>query len=86
MIGEPRDSVFANRTTANLIGTQFLSGSNVGQAGGIARMSKIDGLVLAPSADRRSVGVQVTTAPGTSVAPGARIVVQALLRPNFAGY
>lgn len=86
MVGDPGDTVFANRTTSSLIGTEFFAGSNVGQAGGIARLSKIDGLVIAPSINRRSVGIQVTTAPGTPVAAGSRIVVSALLRPNFAGY
>lgn len=80
MIGTVGDQVFANRTTANAIGEQFIAASNVGQAGGVARANVAAGFLLAPSAYAQSVGVQVKTAPAGSAPAGAQIVLHLTLR------
>lgn len=80
MKGNPGDLTFANRTTANLIGAEYVAASNVGQAGGLARMNAAGALRVAASDSPRAIGIQATTAPGTSVAAGAKVTVQALIR------
>ena len=84
MKGTPGDVTFINRTTANAIGTEFISGSNIGQAGGTARMNLMAGMEIKPQDEPYSVGVQVTTPPATGATSGT-IVVNALLRPAFRG-
>lgn len=83
MIGTPGDTVFANRTTANAIGTQFFSGSTVPQTGGIQRflMSKA-AMDNHYSEARRSIGIQFTTAPGTTVT-AKKVYLEVLMASFF---
>jgi hypothetical protein len=48
--------------------TNFITGSTVGQAGGIARADVVLGLQLAASSADRVIGVKVTTVAGTPAA------------------
>lgn len=80
MAGTVGDTTIGNRTlTANLI-----SASNVGQAGGIARMAVAGSTRIAPSDDRRSVGVKVGTGPGTGATTG-NVTLTLYYRPAIHG-
>ncbi len=80
MAGDVGDKTLANRTlTANLI-----AGSNVGQAGGIARMAVAGGTQIAPPDNRRSIGVKVATGPGTGATSGV-VALTVFYRPAIHG-
>lgn len=59
---------------------RFFAASNLGQAGGVARPSKVDAYRDSPSNVSRSIGVEVTTAAATAQAGviGATITVAAV--------
>ena len=85
MPGLVRDKVFANRTTSNLIGVEIRDPAAL-VANTFAPTTKLAGsLIPAVQAEHRSIGVQVTAAPGATVGPGRRIFVKALLRPQYNG-
>ena len=85
MPGLVRDKVFANRTTSNLIGVEIRDPAAL-VANTFAPTTKLAGsLIPAVQAEHRSIGVQVTAAPGATVGPGRRIFVTALLRPQYNG-
>lgn len=80
LAGDVGDKTLANRTlTANLI-----AASTVGQAGGVARMAVAGGTRIAPSDDRRSIGVKVGTGPGTGATTGT-VALTVLYRPAIHG-
>lgn len=53
---------------ARTCGAELFSGATVAQAGGMVRMSLRTGLIIAPSAVDRSVGVKIATAPDAAAA------------------
>ena len=53
---------------ARTCGNELFVGSNVGQAGGVARMTAVTGFRIPKAEDHRSVGVKVATAPQTGAA------------------
>lgn len=58
----------------------FIASTNVGQSGGIARMSAVAGLRLAPTDTDRTVFVTVTASPGTG-ATGVKLGGTLMYRP-----
>jgi hypothetical protein len=63
-------------------GAELFSASDVGQAGGVAVSAVAAGLLLAPSANDRSIGVKVNTAAATLVAGKTiRLLAQAAPAP-----
>lgn len=76
MIGTPLDKTFANRTTANAIGSELIATTGAtGTAGGIVRADQAAFLLAGATTPEagRSVGVQITTNPGTPAAIGTKI-------------
>jgi len=58
-------------TTGLVTDTELISLSDVGQAGGIARMNSINGLTnITKATSDRYIAAKVTTAPGTGVTSG----------------
>lgn len=58
-----------NAAGTNLEANQdFLTGSTVGQAGGVAEFNAAGGLGLAASAVDRTIAIKIDTQPGTAVA------------------
>ena len=80
MAGTPRDTTLANRTT----GAEIFTGKTIGQTGGVQRADVADIFLLAPSTSDRSLGIQVTTAPGTS-STTAKIRMVVTARPQLHG-
>ena len=56
--------------SARTCGAEFFSGSDLAQAGGVARMSLKTGFRVAPVAKDVSIGLKVTAAPATQPASG----------------
>lgn len=80
MAGTVGDTTLANRTlTANMI-----AASTAGQAGGVARMAVMGSTRLAPSDNRRSIGVKVSAAPATGATSGS-ITLTVFYRPAING-
>jgi hypothetical protein len=70
--------------SASTIGAEFIAGSVVGQAGGIARFAVKAGFMLAPADNDRAIGIKVATAPAVAVATGKmRLIVN--VRPQIDG-
>lgn len=67
MSGDVGDNV-----SARTCGNELFSGSNVGQAGGVARATQVSAFTIASANDHRSIGVKVTTAAAAQTA-GAKI-------------
>lgn len=57
-------------------GNELFAADVVGRAGGISRMTKIEGFRIATTEEYRSIGVKVVAAPATPVASGSRITLQ----------
>lgn len=53
---------------ARTCGNELFVGSNVGQAGGVSRMTAATGFRIPKAEDHRSIGVKVATAPQTGAA------------------
>lgn len=69
---------------ARTMGAEFIAASTVAQAGGIARMSVVNGGKVAPSTTTRSIGLKVVGAIATLVV-GAKLRVTVLSRPQVEG-
>lgn len=69
---------------ARTCGAEFITGSTVGQAGGIARMAVSGGTRVAPTTGDRGIGLKVATAAATLTA-GANISMTLLARPAING-
>lgn len=80
LTGTVGDTVFANRTC----GAEFMTGKTTMQAGGIVAADVAAGYQLAPTTTRRSLGLQITTAPGTSATAGT-VKMIVLARPQLDG-
>lgn len=80
LAGTVGDTTVANRTN----GAQFIASSTIGQTGGIARLSVTGGTRVAPSDDRRSIGVSVPVAPTTGATTGT-VSLTVLYRPAIHG-
>ncbi|MEF8794433.1 hypothetical protein [Thiohalorhabdus sp.] len=66
-------------------GDELVSGSTIGQGGGMARMAQQGGSRLAPYTDQnRRMGLTVTTGPGSAVTP-ATITVTVFYRRSHRG-
>lgn len=89
MPGDPYDQTFANRTNANAIGQQFITGATIGRASaaGIQNINVPTWMDAQTPLDQdRSVGIQVTSAPTTNTAVGAKLRISAILRTVSNGY
>lgn len=83
--GAPGDPALAKRVdSGGDIDPCFIEKTDVAQAGGVARMDTLDGMLVEPQEDPYSVGVQVTTAPAAGATSG-KIVINATLRPAYRG-
>jgi len=71
-------------TGARTCGAEFLSDSNIGQAGGMARAAVPAGFLLGHSASDRSLGIKIEAAAGT-LATGKKIRMIATFAPVTAG-
>lgn len=71
-------------TGARTCGAEFLSDSNIGQAGGMARANVAAGLLLGHSTSDRSLGIKIEAAAGT-LATGKKIRMIATFAPVTAG-
>jgi hypothetical protein len=69
---------------ARTCGAEFIAGSTVPQAGGIARLSVANGGKVAPTTTTRSIGLKISAAIATLVV-GAKMRLTALLRPQVEG-
>ncbi len=78
--GNVGDTVFANRTC----GAEFMTGKTTMQTGGVVLADVITGYQLAPSTARRSLGLQITTAPATGTTTGT-IKMIVMVRPAYDG-
>lgn len=82
MLGTPGDKTFANRTSSNAIGSELITASTVGQAGGIQVGNVVAMYNAHWSEVARSIGVQVATAPATGATTG-KVVLQVMMRPFY---
>ena len=71
---------YASTASGRTCGAQFLSASNIGQAGGMARANVAAGLLLGHSSSDRSLGIKVGTAAAT-LATGKLIRMVATFAP-----
>lgn len=71
-------------TGTRTCGAEFLSDSNIGQAGGMARANVAAGLLLGHSTSDRSLGIKIEAAAGT-LATGKKIRMIATFAPVTAG-
>ena len=71
---------YASTASGRTCGAQFLSASNIGQAGGMARANVAAGLLLGHSSSDRSLGIKVGTAAAT-LATGKLILMVATFAP-----
>ena len=68
---------FGDDDASRTCGNEFFQGDDVGQAGGVSRMSKQEGFSLAATPDsHRSIGIKIATAAGTPAAGTIRLTVQ----------
>jgi len=73
-----------NDSGARTCGNEFFAADTSAQAGGLARMNKAAGAQIAPTANDRSWGLKVNTAPATLVA-GSTITATLMVRPKIEG-
>lgn len=61
---------------ARTCGNELFAADVVGKAGGISRMTKVEGFRIAPVEPYRSIGIKVVAGPGTSAPAGAKIALR----------
>jgi len=69
--------------TARTIGSEFFAASNVGQAGGFARMTKSPKAIVADNNKDRSIGVKIAAGAATFNPAGATIRVVVFYRQGL---
>lgn len=78
--GSPEIVLKAGLLDEDSDGDEFIASTNIGQAGGVARLSEAKGRRIAPSDKDRLVGITVSTAPATG-ATGVKVAGTLISRP-----